>query len=76
MQLAHRGRRSYNGRMPKVKRKVAPMAFRFTEDAAWLLEECSRVSGKSKAAILEELIRAEARKVGVFLKDKPTQESE
>ncbi len=76
MQLAHVTRRSYNGRMPKVKRKVAPMAFRFTEDAAWLLEECSRVSGESKAAILERLIRSEARRAGVHLADKPKQEGE
>lgn len=76
MQVAHPARCSYNGRMPKVKKKVAPMAFRFTEDAAWLLEECSRVSGESKASILERLIRAEARRAGVHLADKPKQGGE
>jgi hypothetical protein len=63
---------SYNARMPKEKRKVAAMAFRFTEDAAWLLEQCATVSGESKAAILERLIRLEARRVGVKLGDRPT----
>lgn len=71
MDVAIASSRSYNVRMPKKKLKVAPMAFRFTEDAAWLLERCAENTGESKASLLERIIRAEARRLGVRLADKP-----
>lgn len=61
----------YNVRVPKIRKKVAPMAFRFTEDAAWLLEQIAESSAESKASILERLIRSEARRCGIHLQDKP-----
>lgn len=76
MEVAIKRRGPYHVGMPKSKNKVAPMAFRFTEDAAWMLEQCAKSSGESKASLLERLIRAEGRRLGVKISDKPsTQEN-
>lgn len=45
--------------------KTKPQAFRLTATAATLLEECARVAGVSKVAIMEQSIRDTARRAGV-----------